>query len=273
MRTSLEAALEYARKHGLHAFVVARGGETALEVYDGGFHAADPHPIYSGTKSFWGTAALCAVADGIFTLDEPVARLIPEFATDIRREITPRMLLTMTAGYGFGGLGAAVPTYEKACTLPLMNRPGEVFTYGGIPLQIFGAFFARALERETPHEYLQRRVLDAAGVGIAQWRTLKDGTHPLPTGVQLTAHSWLAYGRYMLEQRDCFAAAFVSTDANPRYGLGWWLTPPGIPDPLFYASGSAGQALYVIPSRDMVVVHFGKSASYKHEALLKRLLA
>ncbi|MBV8637470.1 MAG: beta-lactamase family protein [Candidatus Eremiobacteraeota bacterium] len=270
----LDAAASYARKHTLHALVVATANDILYETYESGYTADTPHAIYSGTKSFWGTAALCAVKDKLFELDEPVVRVIPEFAGDIRRAVTPRMLLSMTAGYGFGGLGASVPTYEKVLTVPLKNRPGETFTYGGIPLQVFGAFFARVLQphEETPHSYLQRRVLDHAHVGIDEWRTLSDGTHPLPTGVQLHATEWLAYGRYMLRHVRENAEALHGSQANVRYGLGWWLAPAGVPDDTFYASGSAGQGLYVIPSRDLVVVHFAKSTSYKHDVLLKRLL-
>ncbi len=271
---NFDAAAAYARKHTLHALIVATSNETLFETYESGHRADAPHALYSGTKSFWGAAALCAVKDGLFELDEPVVRAIPEFAGDIRREITPRMLLSMTAGYGFGGLGASVPTYEKALTIALKNRPSEIFTYGGIPLQVFGAFFARVLEpqRETPHTYLQRRVLDPAHVHVDEWRTLSDGTHPLPTGAQLRASEWLAYGRYRLQHVRENAEALRGSSANPRYGLCWWLAPAGVPDDTFYASGSAGQGLYIIPSRDLVVVHFAKSTSYKHDALLKKLL-
>ena len=272
-QANVSAAGEYAAKHSLHALLIARDGEVVHEEYAGGFDGAKAHALYSGTKSFWGTAALCAVEDGLFTLDEPVAGVVPEFKNDIRRNITPRMLLTMTAGYGFGGLGSAVPTYDKALEIPLKNRPGETFTYGGIPLQVFGAFFARVLGGETPHRYLARRVLESAGVDIAEWRTLKDATHPLPTGVQLRARSWLAYGTFMLERHARFVEALHGTAANARYGLCWWLTPPGVKDDVFYASGSAGQGLYIVPARKLAVVHFAKSTSYKHDAFLKKLLS
>lgn len=271
---NFDAAVAYARKHTLHALVVANTNETLFETYESGYRPDAPHVLYSGTKSFWGTAALRADKDKLFDLDKPVVGVIPEFAGDIRREITPRMLLSMTAGYGFGGLGASVPIYDKALSIQLKNRPGETFTYGGIPLQVFGAFFARVLQphNETPRTFLQRYVLEPAGVHIDQWRTLSDGTHPLPTGVQIRAGEWLAYGRYMLRHLRENADAFHGSEANPRYGLGWWLAPAGVPEDTFYASGSAGQGLYVIPSRDLVVVHFAKSTSYKHDAFLKKLL-
>ncbi len=270
-----QAAFEYAAKHELHALIVASPSAVALEEYGGGFGPERAHPLYSGTKSFWGIAALAMAAEGLIDLDAPVVDAIPEFKGDIRKNITSRMLLSLSAGYGFGGLGNAVPVYLKALEIPLKNPPGKAFTYGGIPLQIFGAYAARKLAplKKTPHDFLREHVLARANVEVAQWRELSDGTHPLPTGAQLTARDWLAYGRYILANREKYREAFAPSAANARYGLGWWLSLKGLPDDLFYASGSAGQGLYVIPSQKLIVVHFGKSTSYKHEMLLKRLLS
>ena len=273
---NLEPAVAYSQKHAQEALIVRRGVKSLLEIYGNGMHAESAHALYSGTKSFWGAAALAAQDDGILALDEPVARLVSEWQGDAAKSrITARMLLQMTAGFGFGGLGSAVPTYDRALAAPLRNAAGTVFTYGGVPLQIFGAYFARALStrRQTPHEYLRERVLVPAKVTIASWRSLKDGTNPLPTGAMLTARAWASYGAYINANRDRFAAAFVGSTANPRYGLGWWLAPDGAPPDLVYASGSGGQALYLVPSLDLVVARFGKSASFKHEAFLKRLLS
>ncbi|MFY9719239.1 MAG: serine hydrolase domain-containing protein [Candidatus Cybelea sp.] len=275
------AALAYAGAHAPRAVLIARGAETIASEYAAGITAQTPHPLYSGTKSFWGAVALSAQTDGLLELDEPVADTIAQWGDDAwKRRVTLRMLLSLTAGFGFGGLGAAVPIYERALAMPLKNEPGTRFTYGGIPLQVFGAVLARKLEssKSTPHDYLRERITNPAGVAIASWRTLADGTHPLPTGASLSAESWLAYGQFVLRERQRLAPAFIGSLANARYGLGWWLgagpsTSLRTPEDLVYASGSAGQALYLVPSLDLVVVHFGRSASYKHEAFLKRLFS
>jgi CubicO group peptidase (beta-lactamase class C family) len=270
----IPAAQAYARKHELHALVVSIGGHVVHAQYGGGYSADRAHALYSGTKSFWGIAALEAVADDVIALDDPIDKVVPDFHSDERSEITPRMLLQMTAGYGFGGLGNAVPTYEKAIGIPLKGSPGSRFTYSGIPLQVFGAYFARALAKRglSPHEYLEAKVLRRAGVVVGAWRTLSDGTCPLPTGAQLAATSWLAYGTWVMRNRARYAQAFEGSRVNPRYGLCWWLGAPGAPTDVFYASGSGGQGLYVVPSLETIVVHFGKSASYKHDAFLRHLL-
>lgn len=268
------AALAYSAKHTPRVVLIARGGETIVSEYADGITAQTPHPLYSGTKSFWGAVALRAQTDGLLELDEPVAETIAQWGDDAwKRRVTLRMLLSLTAGFGFGGLGAAVPIYERALAMPLKDDPGTRFTYGGIPFQVFGAVLARKLEpaKSTPHDYLRERITNPAGVAMASWRTLADGTHPLPTGASLSAESWLAFGRFVLRERQRLAPAFIGSSANARYGLGWWLGARYAPADLVYASGSAGQALYLVPSLDLIVVRFGRSASYKHEAFLKRL--
>ncbi len=270
---SLDDARTYARRHELHAVVIARDGEIVAEEYHNGWNPEKPHPLYSGTKSFWGIAALCAQEDGLLTLDETVGETFEAWQAPGKKLVTLRMLLQLTAGIGFGGLGNAVPLYVKALEVELKNMPGSTFTYGGVPLQVFGAVFARKLEAcgETPHRYLQLRVLDPIGVQVASWKTLSDGTHPLPTGASLTAREWIKYGEMMA--RGGFDEALRGSQANPRYGLGWWLGLKGAPDDLFYASGSGGQGMYIIRSQKLAVVHFGGKPSYDHTAFVKRLLA
>ncbi|MFZ0575849.1 MAG: serine hydrolase [Candidatus Cybelea sp.] len=288
LEIEIPAALAYARTHALHAIVIALGDQIVAQEYGGGFDAKKPHLLYSGTKSFWGPAALCAREDGLLELDETVAATFAAWRDDPwKRRVTLRMLLSLTAGFGFGGLGAAVPEYERALETPLKSEPGSRFTYGGIPFQVFGAVLARKLadRKLTPHDYLRQRILEPAGVGVASWRSLKDGTHPLPTGASLGAMDWLAYGRCVAREADRLAPCFEGSPANARYGLGWWLgAPPSsfdcaqdditalrTPKDLVYASGSAGQALYLVPSLDLTVVHFGASASFRHETFLRRL--
>ena len=267
-------ALEYARKHELHALVVSQDGRIVDEAFGNGHDASTPHPLYSGTKSFWGVTALLAQRDGILRVDELVADTFPPWNADPwKKRVTLRHLLQLTSGIGFGGMGSAVPTYAKALAVDLKNEPGKTFTYGGIPLQVFGAVFERKLESrsQTPHDYLRQRVLDPIGMRIGRWRTLADGSHPLPTGAFIEAQEWLKYGQFVCEHHDDFAECFRGSSANPHYGLGWWLGAANAPSDLIYASGAAGQAMYIVPSMRIVIVQFGKSSSFKHDTFLKRV--
>ncbi len=260
----LDAAAAYHARHKPQALLVRRAGKTLLEIYDFAFSADDAHALYSGTKSFWGVTAVLAQRERLLSLDESVWR-----------GATIRELLSLTAGAPFGGLGSGVPTFEKALASEQRNAPGSKFTYGGIPLQIFGAVFAQRLQScgLTPRDFLRERILDPNRIAVASWRTLRDGTHPLPTGAFLSASNWARYGEYVLHNAADYAECFCGTQANPRYGLGWWLAPAGAPADLFYASGSGGQAMYAVPSQDVVAVRFGSGGSFNHEVFLKRLFA
>ena len=212
-----------------------------------------------------------------------MSQTIPSWADGAKSSVTLRDLLQLTSGIGFGGLGSAVPEFDKALATELKDQPGEKFTYGGIPLQVFGAVLARKLASRglTPHAYLRERILDPLGFVVGSWRKLKDGTAPLPTGAFVAAREWLKLGllvrdggtwKKTIVPEDALARCFAGSQPNPRYGLCWWLSPLADRPDIVYASGSGGQALYVIPSAGAVVVKFGDSGSYKHEAFLKRLL-
>jgi CubicO group peptidase (beta-lactamase class C family) len=277
-----QQALDYSARHAEEALVVVSPGNIVVERYAPGFAAAKPHALYSGTKSFWGALAVAAQDDGLLRLDEPVADTVPDWRRDAQKaRVTLRELLNLTSGFGFGGLGASVPSYEKALAMPLRDEPGTKFTYGGVPLMVFGAVLARKLAPRgiTPHDYLRERILDRIGVRVASWRTLSDGTQPLPTGAFLTALEWLRYGRFLLSgaaggetvvRPEALGTCFVGSGPNERYGLGFWLHRTKSGTDVIYASGSGGQALYVIPQLETVVVRFAGGGSYKHEAFLSR---
>ena len=269
-------AFDYARRHSLQVLAVAREGQIVAESCGEGYDLNAPHALYSGTKSFWGIAAIAAQHDGILRLDERVAETFPDWDADAwKRRVTLRHLLQLTSGIGFGGLGSAVPTFSKALAVKLKHKPGSTFTYGGTALQVFGAVLARKLEPrgQTPHEYLRHRLLQPIGMRIERWRTLADGSHPLPTGAFASAAEWLKFGRLVGDRHEEFAECFQGSTANPRYGLGFWLAPAQAPADLIYASGAGGQAMYIVPSQHLVVVHFGASPSFRHEAFLSRLFA
>jgi len=281
---NVDAALAYAERHALHALVVQQGGDVVLERYGGGYDAEKPHALYSGTKSFWGVVAVAAQEDGLLDVDEPVARTIPSWSEGAKARVTLRDLLQLTSGIGFGGLGTTVPSFEKAIAVELKDVPGEKFTYGGIPLQVFGAVLARKLAPSglSPNGYLHERILDPIGLRVGTWRTLADGSNPLPTGAFLTAREWRKFGALVRDGGTwekktivppaALARCFAGSRANPHYGLAWRLSPLAHHPDVVYASGSGGQAMYVMPSAGAVVVKFGGSSSYRHDAFLKRLL-
>ncbi|HZF43709.1 MAG TPA: serine hydrolase [Sphingomonadaceae bacterium] len=282
------AAAYSAERRGI-SFLVMRAGEVEFEDYPNGGAADRAHELASGTKSFSGVMAAAAVQDRLLVLDEPAAATLAEWRDDpAKRQITIRQVLNLTSGLETRQARGNLLTYAESIAMPLVAAPGSRFVYGGDPFQLFGAILHRKLkERETPVEYLRRRVLDPAGIAVGSWRSGPDGLPRLGSGARLTAREWARFGE--LVRRDCvvggralvdptaLTANFHSSTANPAYGLGWWLNRPmpdyqraGIPqlvnatdvrpdDPnlprdLFLAAGAGQQRLYVSKAEQLVVV-------------------
>jgi len=162
------AAAAYSRsQHGV-AVLVLRRGEVVFEDYAPGW-AEKPHLLASGTKSFSGVIAACAVQDGLLTLDEKAADTLTEGKADARKSaLTIRELLSLSSGID-GGDNGSVPSYRRAVEMAeAKSAPGARFSYGPIPFQCFGELMRRKLapKGESVEGYLKRRVLDPIGLPI-----------------------------------------------------------------------------------------------------------
>src|SRR5438270_6583341 len=92
-------AAKYSESKRGASMLVMQNGRTIFEHYANGGSARERWPIFSGTKSFWGIAALAAARDGLFKFDDPVSDTITEWKNDPRKsQITIRELLNQTDG-------------------------------------------------------------------------------------------------------------------------------------------------------------------------------
>src|SRR5262245_36490636 len=92
-------AAKYSKSKRGVSMLAMQNGRTIFEHYANGGSASGRWPIFSGTKSFWGVAALAAVHDGLFRLDDVVSDTITEWKNDPRKSrITIRQVLSQTDG-------------------------------------------------------------------------------------------------------------------------------------------------------------------------------
>src|SRR5207249_5735176 len=126
-------AAKYSESKRGVAMLVMQNGRTIFEHYANGGSASGRWPIFSGTKSFWGIAALAAVHDGLFKLDDPVSDTITEWKNDPRKsQITIRELLNQTDGIE-GASRLQRPSIRDrnamAIRLSAVTVPGSAFLY------------------------------------------------------------------------------------------------------------------------------------------------
>lgn len=230
-------AAAYSEKNRGFSVLVIQGGKIVFERYANGGGVEIRCKIFSGTKSFWGIAALCAVRDGLIKLDDRVADTITEWKNDPRRsQITIRQLLNQTDGI------EPLPHLHSdsirdrnavAVQLPIVAAPGSAFAYGPSHLQIFNEVLRRKLHGRSTISYIQENVLSPLGLTSLEFK--KDGRgNPLPaSGFELTAREWAHFGELVLGHgsyngkqivpTNLLNQAFTGSGANPSYGLTLWL--------------------------------------------------
>ena len=230
-------AAKYSESKRGVSMLVLKNGRTIFERYANGGSARGRWPIFSGTKSFWGIAALAAVRERLFKLDDPVADTITEWKNDPRKsQITIRQLLNQTDGIeGASRLQRASIRDRNAAAiqLPIIAEPGSAFIYGPSHLQIFSELLRRKLSGRATTRYIEARVLNRLGLGRLNYKKDAHG-NPLPaTGFELTAREWARLGELVLGRgnyhgrqivpANLLSEAFFGSQANPSYGLTFWL--------------------------------------------------
>ena len=230
-------AAKYSESKRGASMLVMQNGRTVFEHYANGGSASGRWPIFSGTKSFWGIAALAAVHDGLLKLDDLVSDTITEWKSDPRKSrITIRQLLDQTDGIEAASRLQRPSIRDRnamAIQLQAVAEPGSAFIYGPSHLQIFCELLRRKLRGRNIISYFEGHVADRLGLHRLNYKKDSHGD-PLPaTGFELTAREWARLGELVLGRGSCrgrqivsansLREAFLGSQANSSYGLAFWL--------------------------------------------------
>lgn len=158
--------------------------------------------IASQTKAITSTAVMILWEEGLFRLDDPISKYIPEFkdptildtfneadssftSKPAEKEITIRHLLTHTSGLGYGVIDgdprfkkmyakagitdlyttkniSIEESVKKLAKLPLHHKPGEKFTYSE-GLDVLG-YFIEIISGMPFDKFLRTRIFDPLGM-------------------------------------------------------------------------------------------------------------
>ena len=183
----------------------------------------------SQTKGFCGVTVAKLVEEGRISLDDPVSKYLPEFATlwvqdgvkdgvrtlhRARNVLTVRMVLNHTGGFPFeisakrpdvrgGGWSGGAPlrqTASIAAASPLMFEPGTKVLYSNTGIDI-GAAIVEVVTGMKWEQYLKQVVLDPLGM---------KSTWFWPTDKQL---------KTQVEMYDCRKDAISCSTQHARDGL------------------------------------------------------
>ncbi|MFF8012664.1 serine hydrolase [Streptomyces sp. NPDC007929] len=272
-------ALEAAPEIEPHSLMIMRHGHLVASGWWAPYTPERLHLLYSLSKSFTGTAAALAEAEGLLDFDAPVISYFPEFEAGITDPRSRAMLVRHVASMASGHLRDTVDEafgqdpaepVRGFLRLPPDDDPGTVFAYNQPATYTLGAIVQR-VTGQSLSDYLRPRLLDPLGIGEVAWRHDRAGRELGFSGLHATtdavARLGLLYlcdgrweGRRLLPQgwaarasRPHIPTAGTMGDTDRQdwdrgYGYQFWTSRHG-----YRGDGAFGQFCLVLPEHDVVI--------------------
>ena len=239
-----------------HGLLIMQNGETIFEEYNYPYSADMPHTLFSVTKSVVSTAAGFAIDEGLFSLDDKIIDLFPEYEAckgDEWENLTVRSVLTMSSNKKFSFLQDMTGNYmEMFMKAPFRKEKG--FLYSNNDAHVVAALVHK-FSGQNLVEYLTPRLFKPLGIDIPKWETNEIGECIGGTGCYLKlcdlAKIMQCYadgGKYNGEQ---IIPEFWTKEAtkiqvkfkeNEGYGYLFW-----IKDDVFSMTGMFGHVIAYFP--------------------------
>lgn len=293
---------------GARGLVVIHNGRLVAEHYGPGFSHSTPLLGWSMTKTV--TAALVGlqIADGRLSMDD--AGFWPA-GSGGREAIRLNQLMAMEDGLQFNEGYGDVSDVTRMLYLepdmaaymlarPLAHPPGSVWNYSSGTTVLLSHLWQQAAGAGAL-ELPQTRLFAPLGMRSAVLEADARGTLVGSSYLYATARDWARFGQFLLQDgvwngQRLLPEGFVQTISSPsavskgEYAQGqiWRWGPQGatpvgenpdgpfnLPADTYWMRGHDGQAIAVVPSRQLVLVRLGltpKALNYQPQRLLQALL-
>jgi CubicO group peptidase (beta-lactamase class C family) len=286
----LDAPVDSAGTPKIHALLMARHGKLVLEEYFRGENRDRLHQIYSAGKSVSAIIVGAAMQAGApLTPSSRVYQVMnggsfPSGLEPGKREMTLEHLLTMSSGYFCDDENDDAPGnesrmhtqteepdfYRYTMKVPLATPPGEKAVYCSASADLALGMVGRATG-EFQLDIFDRLI--AVPLKIRRYTWWVPAGNPYGAGGNsFLARDFMKFGQLMLnggmwQGKRILSREFVARASAPlyhlwgwQYGYLWWRLEYPYKNrtiPAFFAGGSGGQVVIVIPELDLVIATFG----------------
>jgi hypothetical protein len=266
------------------AFVVLHDGAIVAERYRPGITEDTRLLSWSMGKSFTNALVGLMVGDGLVDIYAPMD--IPQWKDDNRRAITLNDLMQMQSGlewnenYGNRSDVNLMLHQEEdmglfALSKPLMVKPGTHWYYSSGSTNIVMRYLRGKFSSDKAFwTYIRERLFAPLGIRNACFEPDMSGTPVGSSYLYVTARDYARFGQMFLDD-GCVAGERIlpegwvdysvtpASDSQGGYGAFFWLNQnkscPDVPEDMFSCQGHDGQEIYIIPSKNLVVVILGYS--------------
>jgi CubicO group peptidase (beta-lactamase class C family) len=271
----------------MESILMVKNGKLVFEEYLNGWDPARIHRLQSVTKGFTSTLVGIAIEQGfIGSVDDPVYQYLPDYSDLLggkKDSVTIRHLLTMSAGFKWNE-GETYYADPKECDShlaeasgdyigyllerPIVEEPGTVWRYNSGYPNILGHIIEERSGMKLV-EFAYRYVFEPLGIERAFWMFISGESRPsCAGGLRLITRDLARYGYLYLKEgawegKQVVPAEWVRESVRPHFvtdenvGRGYWWGKVKSLDgqhDIFFASGTGGQYVVLIPDLDIVVV-------------------
>jgi len=255
--------------------------------------------IFSCTKSLLSSLIGIAIDKKYITsVNQPVVDFFPKWKNitlDPRIEnITIEHLLTMTSGLDWPPMDRSKNIYnqmiksenwvEFVLARSITYDPGVHFTYSDGGSHLLSAIIT-CVSGKSALEFASQFLFPFIGIQHAKWKE-NHGINLGGTGLHIRSIDMAKFGYLFLSQGRIYNTQVISrewvetsikrhSNGHPEwfgyYGYHWWISPKtlnGMID-MYYALGSHGQYIFILPSKNAVAV-FRKKPGKKMDVLLPK---
>ena len=292
-------------QHEARAVVVLYDGKLQAEHYAPGFDRNSRMLGWSMAKSVTSALIGLLVKQGKLDVNKPAPVREWADAKDKRHAITLKHLLQQTSGLDFEEnyakySDATRMLFDRAdmaaytASRPMKVAPGTEFYYSSGNANILSRIVRQAVGDPNYYSFIYDSLFRKIGMHSAVMEPDASGTMVGSSYVFATARDWakfglLYYNNGMVNGQQLFSNDWVKKSLAPfaadklqQYGYQFWLNGfnkenpsqkkfPAAPADMFYAGGYAGQNVFVIPSKKLVIVRLGFKKCDENELLRKIL--
>lgn len=269
---------------GTFAVAVAYKNQLVAERYRDDLSPNNLFLSWSIAKSFTSTLAGILESQGKIDINQPV--VLDEWKNDQHATITLADLLHMNSGlewnedYGNNSDVNKMLFKNGDMAAYAINKPMEasrdsLWYYSSGSTNIACRLIRKAIANDEEYYMLPRRELfNRIGMRSAVFETDASGDFIGSSYVYASMRDYVRYGLLYLNRGNWLGEQilpeswidFTTTPANGsngRYGASFWLNRnreyPGVPTDMYSCNGHNGQHIFIIPSKELVVVRMGFS--------------
>jgi CubicO group peptidase (beta-lactamase class C family) len=269
---------------GTFAVAVAYKNQLVAERYRDGFSPDYLYLSWSMAKSFTNALVGILAYEGRMDINEPAQ--VMQWQNDERRKITLAHLLNMNSGLEFNedyGSNSDVNQmlFKKgnmaafAMDKPAVAEPDADWHYSSGSTNIVSQLIRQTMGNDAEYYAFPREALfNRIGMRSTIFETDPSGTFIGSSYIYATMRDYLRFGLLYLNDGNWLGEQVLpegwvdftrlpASGSGGGYGAFFWLNHdnsyPGVPADMFCCRGHDGQYIYIIPSKDLVVVRTGFS--------------